>query len=931
MARKKDNIESAKARSSVGQFWSALRTDWLSVVIALLLMVYIFVRPWRDGITFPGLNSYFTALALFTAGLGVLRWFREGDLPRPWIVSVLLVLYVFVACLVSVDTVTPEETRRVALNWFGYVALFFVASTQLRSKLSLGLVVGALAINAGIVATWAAAHRNVQLPLMRQQISESPQVLQMFFGVAQLTPELQNRLESNRAFGSFLFPNALAGFLVVLIPLLVAMSVLAFLDLRAAWRERAARKSEAGDKEMPYAFLIGGLGTAAGVMVVLYLWNEVAWRTLVQRDEGWVEGVGGRTLLYGGVTLALSTAGLVAWLRYGPRTYLSAASVLLWPFCALASIYALMLTVSRGGLAAMLLACILSAVLFSVSRRFTLSPLFRHALFLMLAGSVLLFPWFAAANSSNLHPGPYMYENASTFFEVQNAADARLGPSPAEQISITGVEYGAGHFTDIGSFNLRLTYWQVAVKMALQNWLTGVGWGAFGAVYPNYQYVGAGDVQQAHNDTLQTFSETGIFGYVTFGTLWLVLLGWGVLAVQRHKDTRARWLTAGLFTGVLAFLLHSTVDFHFANPSVVSTFFIVAGLLVAIGRQPTAGNPAPEPSKQRRSRLVAGAAFAGLALAGVAWSQVFFFDYANAPGKGWDRFWKVGDEFSTNAQYEISSYLLHQMHLELAQQDPQQQAGRPNRNVRVLSHLFDDIRATEAFGVLQTYGPDGTSPPRRVQPGEKMPPNTVLVITNPRAAIPATEKAVAGVLERLEAADEIFPFSADHAWHICRMYQLLINSGQMTGRPAVELQPLTQSALAWARTAVERGPTQAKYRIILGSSLFHAGLYAGNQQVDTYRDGIAAFRAARDLNASNPNMWLQYATQLTRLGQQLIEWAQREGNAPEKQAAAAAIRAEGMQMLQEAEECRITAQVIGIYRTENWGPQSGRKSKKSGA
>mgnify|MGYP002139525616 CR=1 FL=1 len=65
---------------------------------------------------------------------------------------------------------------------------------------------------------------------------------------------------------------------------------------------------------------------------------------------------------------------------------------------------------------------------------------------------------------------------------------------------------------DPGSMKLRLSYWRVALSVALDNSFTGVGLGNFRVAYGPYQYLGAGDVQNAHNAVLQAWCEVGLPG-----------------------------------------------------------------------------------------------------------------------------------------------------------------------------------------------------------------------------------------------------------------------------------------------------------------------------------------------------------------------------------------------------------------------------------
>ena len=68
---------------------------------------------------------------------------------------------------------------------------------------------------------------------MREVLMGNSDILYSFCGTRELTPDLKHRLGMNRAFGTFLFPNALAAFLILAIPYLLS-------ELWASWHDRAS-------------------------------------------------------------------------------------------------------------------------------------------------------------------------------------------------------------------------------------------------------------------------------------------------------------------------------------------------------------------------------------------------------------------------------------------------------------------------------------------------------------------------------------------------------------------------------------------------------------------------------------------------------------------------------------------------------------------
>lgn len=147
---------------------------------------------------------------------------------------------------------------------------------------------------------------------------------------------------------------------------------------------------------------------------------------------------------------------------------------------------------------------------------------------------------------------------------------------------------------------LRL-HWISGLHMLGDNPITGVGLDNFGIAYPHYQILGAGDVKPAHNDYLQMASETGIFGLLAFLAFWGYFIVHNGRSILREEDRATRWFRAGVFAGVVGFLLHSFVDFNFYNPDLATVAFIFRGHYVCI----TSGKwRRPHVARQARGRSV---------------------------------------------------------------------------------------------------------------------------------------------------------------------------------------------------------------------------------------------------------------------------------------------------------------------------------------
>jgi O-antigen ligase len=104
--------------------------------------------------------------------------------------------------------------------------------------------------------------------------------------------------------------------------------------------------------------------------------------------------------------------------------------------------------------------------------------------------------------------------------------------------------------------------------------LLGWGLGTFADVYPQFRsFYTNSQVNEAHNDYLQTLTETGIMGFVI--GMWLI-----VTALRRALRKTSNWssdvngiLALAALLGISGILVHSLVDFNLEIPANALLFF----------------------------------------------------------------------------------------------------------------------------------------------------------------------------------------------------------------------------------------------------------------------------------------------------------------------------------------------------------------------
>ena len=115
---------------------------------------------------------------------------------------------------------------------------------------------------------------------------------------------------------------------------------------------------------------------------------------------------------------------------------------------------------------------------------------------------------------------------------------------------------------------------------AIEQWReypqTGSGLGSFYAVFPQYRGVDVyGYNREAHNDYLQFATETGVIGLVLLALITLISFFAAIFAHHRRRDPLMRGISFASIMGILAIMIHSTVDFNLQIPANAATFVVL--------------------------------------------------------------------------------------------------------------------------------------------------------------------------------------------------------------------------------------------------------------------------------------------------------------------------------------------------------------------
>ena len=148
--------------------------------------------------------------------------------------------------------------------------------------------------------------------------------------------------------------------------------------------------------------------------------------------------------------------------------------------------------------------------------------------------------------------------------------------------------------------NLRPVIWQDTLGLIGHFPIMGTGLGTYRHIYPGYKTVPRQRlVTHAHNDYLELAAETGFAGLLlALGTLGFVL-AWTVRRWFQRRDPYAIGLALGALVAAATFLFHAVVDFNFHIPANALTFSAVLGLSVsAVCLKRRGGSEKSPPSPQ---------------------------------------------------------------------------------------------------------------------------------------------------------------------------------------------------------------------------------------------------------------------------------------------------------------------------------------------
>ncbi len=128
------------------------------------------------------------------------------------------------------------------------------------------------------------------------------------------------------------------------------------------------------------------------------------------------------------------------------------------------------------------------------------------------------------------------------------------------------------------SYEQRNNYNLANLEIFVDNPFIGTGYNTFQSVYGRYYKSINEQPRYAHNYYLQTLSETGLAGLLSFMVFIILTLLYSGRLYKKEVDEGKKYLWLAIFLGLLGSSIHSLFDFGWQFPSVFIIFWIFAGI-----------------------------------------------------------------------------------------------------------------------------------------------------------------------------------------------------------------------------------------------------------------------------------------------------------------------------------------------------------------
>ncbi len=839
---------------------------------AIGLGLMVIIRPLLDGYTYPMDNLYFVWAILAITALWNLRLLFQGGTIAGKKPMLVLLLFLLAALAVIPASYQLDNSYIRLILWFSLACLFYTVVNTLRDRAALGVLLGAFIVSLGIEALYSILNYYYLLPYLRNALVSSAELRMQYFGVDEFTPELARRFNINRAFGSMLFPNALAAYMILGIPGTAAVTCYLYSHYKSIMHmvnhvpeifTKYSRQCALGlgfftwlicllivffSQQFPIMYTLGALPLylqGAFPFVTSLLLGAIPGFLIFKKSQN------------RGVYPAFVFSGLCA-----------ASLVLVF------QVWTLFVTYSRGGMLALFIAALITSVIIIIkfNKMINLNinlKLMRPLLNVILLGLPLLF--VAMLLFKSMAPGVAEAQPQTSIRDTMSRIDSR------SVVTDRGTDITISELADPASMRLRVSYWRVGMRMFLDNPLTGVGLGNFGVAYPVYQGTTDGDVREAHNSFLQILCETGIVGGMLFVIFWGVVLLSLLSALLKEQDKLHFILLAGGFCGLLAFLGHAFIDINFSHPGLSMLVMTWAGLWLAfayrheiVTDRPNDHASAVSIAGSVRNRYFAFPVLFCVALLFGLSLRPYLQELALA------RMQFIGVSGKANEAYNRKFQILSTYYLgNVAAYAHTGEGQRPHVPISDAMYLGIPLEDIVERGTIYQRIPE-TGGARRLPEGSPVPADAVVLVNSLWPAYYDAVEAFERYLQFLALQFRRFPYNVDLAYNIAHGYERLVHHVNLPMRPELQIRFLEQLEY-WSAQSVALSPRHKDMRVLYAQMLWHRGVLAdAGVNLDDLRVSVEQYKEAAALAPAAHNYVATYASMLRRLADELDKLEETE-------------------------------------------------------
>lgn len=183
-------------------------------VIAGISLI-VFFRPLISGLTYPWSNTYIQSVILILSMIWLLQvcW-SKGTFFRTHLDIPILTFFLFIG-VSSLKSVGSAVSLSFIYQFMSYVLLFFLVANNLRTEEARRAVIFALFLSTFLLSIYGIYQYFWGLDITRMKVA--------LYHSGEFPPEFMTRLGTDKVFSTFVFPPALAGFLLLVMPLSISM------------------------------------------------------------------------------------------------------------------------------------------------------------------------------------------------------------------------------------------------------------------------------------------------------------------------------------------------------------------------------------------------------------------------------------------------------------------------------------------------------------------------------------------------------------------------------------------------------------------------------------------------------------------------------------------------------------------------------------